>query len=104
MAVALSQDVLVVGANREGSQATGNDNDLVDSGAAYVFQRHDGIWSQQQFLKAANRGEGDFFGQSIAISRGIVAICATEEDGSAVGVNGPDSDAQGNSGAVYLFE
>ncbi len=105
VAVALSQDVLVVGADREDSQnITGNDNGLENSGAAYVFQRHDGTWTQQQFLKAANRGAEDFFGQSIAISQGILAVCATEEDGSSVGVNGPDNDDASNSGAVYLFE
>jgi hypothetical protein len=54
--VAVSGDTVVVGTRREDSNATGvngnqNDNSAVDSGAAYVFVRCGGTWSQQAYLK-----------------------------------------------------
>ena len=55
--VAISGDTVVVVANLEGSNATGvngtqSDNSAINSGAAYVFVRSSGTWTQQAYLKA----------------------------------------------------
>ncbi len=112
--VALSGDTLVVGAWHEDSNATGingdqSDNSAAASGAAYVFTRTDGVWSQEAYLKASNTGEGDFFGSSVSLSSGdlsgiTLAVGALGEDSSATGVNGDQFDnSDRNSGAVYVF-
>ena len=60
--VAISGDTVVVGAWRESSNATGvngnqDDNSAGAAGAAYVFVRNGGVWSQQAYLKASNTDE-----------------------------------------------
>ncbi|WP_418886551.1 FG-GAP repeat protein [Halapricum desulfuricans] len=63
------------------------------SGAAYVFTRSDGTWSQQAKL-TANRGDGDDkFGSSIALA-GDTALIGSEGDEE------PDWD---NAGSAYVF-
>jgi hypothetical protein len=107
--VAVSGDTLVVGAPTEASNATGVDGNQADNsasgaGAAYVFTRSGGAWSQQAYLKASNTGSGDFFGCAVAIFGDTLVVGAFEEDSNAIGVNGD----QGNnlataSGAAYVF-
>ena len=99
--VALSNDgnTLVVG-------AYGEDNIALDSGAAYVFTRSEGIWSQQAYLKASNPGSGDDFGVSIALSGdgNTLAIGAYHEDSNATGVGGTEADNSApHAGAAYVF-
>ena len=61
VAVALAGDTLAVGALGEASEArginhAGNNNNAPGSGAAYVFTRTAGVWSQQAYIKASNAG------------------------------------------------
>lgn len=114
--VAVSGDTVVVGAYLEASNATGvngdqTDNTALQSGAAYIFVRTNGVWSQQAYLKASNTGGGnrfgavgDYFGYSVAISGDTVVVGAYFEDSSATGVNGDqaNNNAQ-DSGAAYVF-
>ncbi|ULA62990.1 MAG: hypothetical protein LZF86_80160 [Nitrospira sp.] len=108
--VALSGDRLVVGAYPEESNATGVDGDQTNnsagnSGAAYVFTRNGGVWSQQSYVKASNTELGDSFGYVVAVSGGTVAVGAMAEDSNATGVNGNQADNNtSNSGAVYVFQ
>jgi hypothetical protein len=107
--VAISGDTLLVGAFREGSNATGvngdQTNDLAEySGAAYVFTRSGSTWSQQAYLKASNAEEGDLFGISVAISGDTVVVGAYGEDSNATGVNGEQTNNLAPfSGAAYVF-
>lgn len=111
--VALSNNgnTLAVSAPREGSNATGVDgdqanNDARESGAVYVFSRHDSVWSQQAYLKASNTKKGDRFGQSLDISGdgNTLAVGAQWEDSNATGVDGEQTNSHAeNSGAVYVF-
>ncbi|MBL8693948.1 MAG: FG-GAP repeat protein [Planctomycetes bacterium] len=107
--VAVSGDTVVVGANREDSSATGvngnqADNSGTDSGAAYVFFRNGGVWSQQAYLKASNTGAFDEFGFSVAVSGDTVIVGAPREDSNATGVNGNQANnSSGGSGAAYVF-
>jgi hypothetical protein len=107
--VALVGDTLVVGARFEDSAATGingnqADNSAPDSGAAYVFTRTGGIWSQQAYLKASNTGADDRFGHHVALAGDTVLVTAYLEDGSATGINGNQADNSApDSGAAYVF-
>ena len=85
--VALSGDTAVVGANLEDDGMTGN------NGAAYVFTRTGGVWTQQQKLLAADRSAGDQLGVSVALSG----------DTAVVGANGEDDGPSNNNGAAYVF-
>ena len=106
---AISGDNVVVGANFEGSNATGiggdqNNNSAPHAGAAYFFVRNGSIWSQQAYLKASNTGPGDRFGDSIALSGDTAVVGALLEASRATGIDGDKTDntAQ-NAGAAYIF-
>lgn len=88
-AVALSGDVLVVG-------APDDDDGGTSSGSAYVFLRDQGganAWGQVAKLVASDGAAGDAFGSSVAVSADVVAIGAPLRD----------EGAQANSGAAYVF-
>ena len=107
--VAVSGDTAVIGASGEKSSATGvggneSDNSLPFAGAAYVFTRSGGVWTQQAYLKASNTGADDYFGLSVAVSGDTAVIGALSEDSSATGVGGNESDnSTSESGAAYVF-
>ncbi len=88
-------------------QINAGEEELLDSvGAAYVFVRAAGKWSQQAYVKAFNARENDQFGWALAMSRdgNTIAIGSHLEDSGAKGVNGDQSDASmEDSGAVYLY-
>jgi len=100
---------MVVGAIREDSSAAGvggnqADNSLADSGAAYVYVRDTGTWSQQGYLKAAHPGLGDFLGVSVAISGNTIVVGAPREGSDGNGVGGDQTDDSApNAGAAYVF-
>lgn len=108
--VALSNDLLAVGADGEDSAATGVDGDQDDNshssaGAVYVFTRVDGAWSQQAYVKASNTGANDRFGVALAISEQTLAVGAEFEFSAATGLNGDgDNDFAPASGATYLYD
>lgn len=111
--VALSGDgvTLAVGALNEASNATGingdqADNSALSSGAVYVFIRSGSIWSQQAYVKASNTDAGDAFGISVSLADdgSTLAVGASQESSSAVGIDGDQTDnSVMHSGAVYLF-
>jgi len=125
MSVALtpSGDTLVVGAP---GYSTGDlpiafsDRDY--SGAAYIFENTNSLWTQAALLRASNAGgsymceacaelacptsgEGDGFGVSVAISGDTVVVGAPGEGSAATGVDGDQSDDSAPAaGAAYVFE
>ncbi len=111
--VAVSGDMVVVGAYQEDSSTTGvnstaNDSTTTgtNSGAAYVFVRSGTTWSQQAYLKPAAVGStqaGDAFGRSVAVSGDTVIVGAWNEDSSTTGVNSTANDGRTQSGAAYIF-
>jgi hypothetical protein len=107
--VAISGDTLVVGDNREDSDATGVNgnqasNSAADSGAVYVFTRSGTTWTQQAYLKASNTGANDRFGTSVAIDGNTIVVGAHQEDSNATGVNGTQANNTAtDSGAAYVF-
>lgn len=105
ISVAISGNTVVVGALQESSSASGvngnqSSNSLSLSGAAYVFVRSQGTWSQQAYLKAPNPGAGDNFGNFVAIDGDVVVVGAHLEDSSnSLGNNNLAT----NSGAAYVY-
>ena len=86
--VSISGSYAIVGAINE-------DTSVVDSGAAYIFERDgNGSWNETQILKASNAGGSDLFGNSVAINEGYAIVGAKEED----------TTADDNKGAAYIFE
>jgi hypothetical protein len=84
--VAVDQDTVVVGAS------TGNAGQVAFAGAAYVFHRNHGLWSQQARLTADDPTQAAGLGFSVAVSGDRVAIGAINAQ---VGDHLP--------GAVYVF-
>jgi hypothetical protein len=85
--VAVSGDMLVVGAQMEGVE---------DQGAAHVFERDEtGRWVHTARLFADDPHPGDQLGVSVAIDGGIIAAGSTHDHR---GRN------PGGAGAVYVFE
>ncbi|MBK6342034.1 MAG: fibronectin type III domain-containing protein [Flavobacteriales bacterium] len=91
VSVDLDGDRLIVGAHYE-------DNLASDCGAAYIFSRTTGTWTQEQKIQASAQAEEDYFGRSVAIRGGRALIGAYGKDAI-----GPGGGQVANCGAAYLF-
>lgn len=101
VSVDLDGDTLAIGASGEDSDGSnGANNDLENSGAAYVFYYDGSSWVQQAYLKSANRDDIDYFGRSVAIDDGNLAVGAPYENSN--GYSRHDN-SMSDGGAVYLF-
>lgn len=83
--VAISGDTVVIG-------AIGDEDNGRSSGAAYVFVRSGGNWSQQEKLTASDAAAVDIFGNSVAVSEDTIVIGAPGDD-----------DGGTSSGSAYVF-
>ncbi|HMR08494.1 MAG TPA: FG-GAP repeat protein, partial [Polyangiaceae bacterium] len=106
--LAIDGDTVVAGSIDETGGSTGVNGDQtttgLSSGAAYIFFRNAGTWSQQAYVKASNTGANDAFGASVAISGDRVLVGAPQEDSAATGLNGDaTSEAANGAGAAYLY-
>lgn len=84
--VAVSGEKALVGASR-------NDDNGVDSGSAYIFERQNGTWVEVAKFTSEDNTGGDAFGIRSALSGNRALIGATADD-----------DAGGSSGSAYIFE
>jgi hypothetical protein len=87
--VAISGDVIVVGASHEDEHGT-------DAGAAYVFQRMQGgtdAWGEVTKLTSSDAQPVDYFGCSVAVSGDVIVVGANHED-----------DGGNFAGAAYVFQ
>ncbi len=95
--VALDEDTMAVGAYQV-NHVNGDGNTVSNSGAAYVFTRQAGVWSQVAKLTVSDRAADDYFGRSVAVDGDMVVVGADQ-------VN--HVDGNGNtvsySGAAYVF-
>jgi hypothetical protein len=66
-----------------------------NAGAAYVFERTGGTWSQTQKIFSSDPDDGDVFGYSLSLS-GVRALIGAPTDDAAVPLS--------NRGAAYIFE
>ncbi len=100
--VAVSGDgsTIVVGAIFESSGATGvngdqSNNNVTNSGAAYVFARSGTTWTQQAYLKPTSTASSLIFGKPLAITA----------SGNEIAVGAPNTNLTWvGAGAVYLFQ
>ncbi len=108
-AVALSGDMMAVGATGESSAAAGvggnqADNSAPRAGAVYVFTRNGTAWTQQSYVKASNAQGDDLFGNAVALAGDTLAVAAFGEDSAATGINGDQASNGANAaGAAYVF-
>lgn len=98
VALSASGDTLAVGAWGDSGQ---NDN-LVFSGAAYVFTRSGNTWQQQAYLTASNPNARDRFGVSVTLSANGDTLAVGAEDESSRSSDPLDNGGSSN-GAVYVF-
>ena len=113
--LALSSDgnTLVAGAQGDDSNHTGTyavtpaDNNLANNaGAAYVFTRTGAAWSQQAYLKPANTGATQRFGNRTVIAGDgdTIVVGAYRESSASSGLAGNPADASAlDTGAAYVF-
>lgn len=109
--IAANGNTLAVGAYSEDSNATTingdqTNNGAANSGAAYVFVRSAGVWTQEAYIKAPNTNANDYFGSRVRLSStgNTVAVSAYNEASTATSLNGDQSNnAAASAGAVYLF-
>lgn len=98
-AVSISGNYAVVGVPYERTDVK-NQNEMNQSGAAYVFEKNtDSTWKQVQKIIAADRTPGDHFGWSVGISGNHIVVGAVYDR----------EDDQGNNmgtsaGSAYIFE
>ena len=64
-----------------------------EQGAAYVFVRSGGVWSQQQKLTASDGAASDYFGNSVSVTG----------DTAAIGARGKTVNSNTYQGAAYVF-
>ncbi len=86
--VAVSDDVIAVGAREDDTIAGG-----ADAGSAYVFTRTGATWAEAQKLAPTDTFNGDRFGVSVALNMGKLVIGAAEK-----ALTSPNG-----QGAVYYF-
>ena len=111
LGLSFTGDRLFVGAPGQDEGGPGVDVDRVetsfaDSGAAYVFQRQQSVWSEANFVKASNPGPEDRFGTSLSLSNDgeVLAVGSTGEDSSVAGIDGDGNDnSSDDAGAVYVY-
>ncbi len=84
--VSISGDTIVVGAYLADVGAN------ADQGAAYVFTRSSGTWTQQAKLTASDGAAGDFFGWSVSLKSDIAIVGAPFDDVTAT-----------DEGSAYIF-
>ena len=84
--VSISGDYVIVGAYYD-------DDNGIDSGSAYIFERNGSSWTEVAKLKASDGAAGDTFGNSVSISGDYVIVGAYYDD-----------DGGESSGSAYIFE
>ncbi|MEL7306246.1 MAG: hypothetical protein AAGJ56_10500 [Myxococcota bacterium] len=90
---------LAVGAVFEDGSLDSSDNDAPSSGAVYVYERREGSWALQSYLKSDPPSENAWFGRSLAFSFDGSTL-AVGADGETLGDPDPIFQAEG---AAYVF-
>jgi hypothetical protein len=104
VAGSLDEDSLFTGI-QPGDKGTNDEATDASAGAAYVFVRSGGTWTQQAFIKATNPGREDWFGVRLALSGdgNTLAVSAPNENSGSKGINSKPDDSAAQAGAVYVY-
>ncbi|MEM6822558.1 MAG: FG-GAP repeat protein [Verrucomicrobiota bacterium] len=86
ISVSIDGDTALVGAHLDDENASA-------SGSAYIFIRSGNLWTQEAKLTASDGGFQNFFGNSVSINKGGIAIVGADKD----------NEIGSNSGSAYLF-
>lgn len=115
-AVAISGDLIAVGAYQEDSNQTtitqgsgaSSDNSASNAGAVYLFRRTGTTWAQEAYLKAPVPDANDFFGWAVGATGDTVVVSAIGEDSNQTIVTNSSiastDNSSADSGAVYVFK
>lgn len=108
-AVSLDGSTLAVGDPGDQSSSTGvgadpNAGPLWSAGAAYVFTKTNGQWSQQAYIKPSVADEDDAFGGAVDIDGDTVVVGVAGDDSASSGVGADQTDnSLPRAGAAYVF-
>lgn len=95
--LAIHNNYLIVGAYHNDYNADGT-IPLSEAGAAYIFERSGGTWTEATKLISLDRETTDEFGYSVAIHGNFATVSAPREDDNL------DAGSVINAGAIYTFE
>ena len=70
-----------------------NNEKGTDAGAAYIYERTNGTWTEVLKLTSPDASESDFFGHRVAVSGDVAVVTAVDED-----------QGGNNAGAAYVYE
>lgn len=113
--VSLKGDLLAVGSQYEDSPENKihdgsigyTSNTLSQSGAVFLYNRSEGVWTASAYVKASNSDTNDLFGSSVAVDGDTVVVGAPGEDSNqTVVTNGTTSSSNNSasgSGAAYVY-
>lgn len=99
--LAIQGDTIVVGAHYNNNSCCNPPGVLVNSGAAFVYERNLGgpnQWGEAQILKASDERSGHAFGNKLAIDGETIVVGTHRDDHACPG------EPSCNSGAAYVFE
>jgi len=85
--VSIDNNIIVVGAEDD------DNDDLPDTGSAYIFRYDDSNWIEESKLLASDKAAFDDFGSSVSVNGDTIAIGAKHTD-----------DGSNNSGSAYVFQ
>lgn len=96
--IAISGDFMIVGANNNDFNPDGFGGQR-QAGAAYIFQRLDGVWVEDQKLCATIRSGWDRYGYAVDIDSNVAVVGAKAEDQSEF-----EAAFLHNAGSAYIYE
>ena len=98
-AVGISGNYLIVGAVNQDYDSVGG-NSLSNAGAAYIFERRNGVWGFAKKLSSpANRTASDLFGYSVAVSGDYAIVGSPQHD-----YDSAEANFKTSAGAAYVYE
>lgn len=75
-AVSISGNFIVAGASSESEDVSGS-NPLTNAGAAYIYEKISGTWSEQQKIVSSSRVANSYFGSSVSIYGNDIVVGAS---------------------------
>lgn len=97
--VSIDGDYAVVGTKLELRGISSTESPMINAGAAYVYKKINGVWTELKKLVASDRTAGDLFGHAVTISGSTIVVSALGETHDVSGLN-----YKLNAGSAYIFQ